>query len=263
MDERKEYYEYLENLRKSGITNMWGGVPFLVDEFGLSYDEAKAILQDWIKNYDNLSKEYGWKDEVEEVTGDEITDDRLALFDEDIPAENAEEILANFDDEPEYLEDAEHIYLIADAPLVIKYKDGKVKFFQIDDGDVYEYRDLYDWSDTFGYDYDGVKERVSKKVDLDSEEIEDDGEEYIDNDEVIDDVEETDESLEESPNHRYEDENMISLGQVGVAKEGNNYIIFKDTRDLKDAKDSLSGLTKTDIKYIIQACTELLNKESK
>lgn len=48
-----KFWIYLENLRKSGVTNMRGAHPYLMDEFGLSEDEAKKILCDWIKNYDS------------------------------------------------------------------------------------------------------------------------------------------------------------------------------------------------------------------
>lgn len=46
-----KYWLYLEALRRSGITNMWGAAPYLQEEFDLSYEEAVKILGDWIKNY--------------------------------------------------------------------------------------------------------------------------------------------------------------------------------------------------------------------
>lgn len=46
--DRQKYYDYLENLRKSGKTNMWGAAIWLEQEFGLSYKEAGDILTDWI-----------------------------------------------------------------------------------------------------------------------------------------------------------------------------------------------------------------------
>lgn len=51
-----KYWIYLENLRKSGITNMWGASPYLAKEFGISIETANDILVDWIKNYN--SKDY-------------------------------------------------------------------------------------------------------------------------------------------------------------------------------------------------------------
>lgn len=49
-----EYYDYLEDLRDSGETNMWGAAPFLQREFGISYEDAKKILVEWIKSYDGV-----------------------------------------------------------------------------------------------------------------------------------------------------------------------------------------------------------------
>lgn len=44
-----EYFEYLEELRKSGETNMFGAAPYLQQEFGLDRREARAILMEWMK----------------------------------------------------------------------------------------------------------------------------------------------------------------------------------------------------------------------
>ena len=46
-----KYWIYLENLRRSGITNMFGAGPYLMEEFGLSSSEAREILADWMENY--------------------------------------------------------------------------------------------------------------------------------------------------------------------------------------------------------------------
>lgn len=46
-----EFWIFLEKLRRSGITNMYGATPYLQDEFGLSKDDAREILIDWMKNY--------------------------------------------------------------------------------------------------------------------------------------------------------------------------------------------------------------------
>ena len=48
---RQHYWNYLEKLRRSGVTNMFGAVPYLVEEFGLDRDEAKKILTEWMENY--------------------------------------------------------------------------------------------------------------------------------------------------------------------------------------------------------------------
>lgn len=46
-----KYWIYLEELRKSGVTNMWGATPYLEEQFGLSDEEAEKVLFDWIENY--------------------------------------------------------------------------------------------------------------------------------------------------------------------------------------------------------------------
>lgn len=47
-----DYWLYLEALRRSGVTNMFGATPYLMDEFGLEKKEAQKILVDWMQNYD-------------------------------------------------------------------------------------------------------------------------------------------------------------------------------------------------------------------
>ena len=46
-----EYWIYLENLRRSGTTNMYGATPYLMLEFNLPKMEAREILADWMRNY--------------------------------------------------------------------------------------------------------------------------------------------------------------------------------------------------------------------
>ena len=43
--------EFLNELRESGITNMWGAGKYLENEFGVSKKEAKEILISWMKNF--------------------------------------------------------------------------------------------------------------------------------------------------------------------------------------------------------------------
>jgi len=49
-----EYYVFLEELRQSGVTNMFGATPYLREEFGLGRREAITILGSWMDNYDEL-----------------------------------------------------------------------------------------------------------------------------------------------------------------------------------------------------------------
>lgn len=46
-----KHWIYLEHLRRSGIVNMYGAIPYLIHEFGVSQEEASAILSDWMRNY--------------------------------------------------------------------------------------------------------------------------------------------------------------------------------------------------------------------
>ena len=46
-----EYFDYLVELRDSGVTNMWGAAPYLEREFNLTRNEAKDILLAWIKTF--------------------------------------------------------------------------------------------------------------------------------------------------------------------------------------------------------------------
>lgn len=48
---RQYYWNFLEKLRRSGVTNMFGAAPYLMEEFGLSKFEACKVLGDWMKNY--------------------------------------------------------------------------------------------------------------------------------------------------------------------------------------------------------------------
>jgi len=55
-EEWYEYYVYLEELRQSGETNMFGASPYLQAEYGLNPKEARRVLGNWIENYDELVK---------------------------------------------------------------------------------------------------------------------------------------------------------------------------------------------------------------
>jgi hypothetical protein len=49
--EMQEYYSYLEELRKSGVTNMFGAGPYLQEEFGLDKRTAREVLMSWMGSY--------------------------------------------------------------------------------------------------------------------------------------------------------------------------------------------------------------------
>lgn len=47
----EKYFAYLEDLRDSGETNMWGAGAYLEEEFSLTHREAKDILLAWIHSF--------------------------------------------------------------------------------------------------------------------------------------------------------------------------------------------------------------------
>ena len=60
-EEWNNYYETLELIRKSGITNMFGAAPYLAEYCNISVELAKDVLLSWIENYNELSKKYSWR----------------------------------------------------------------------------------------------------------------------------------------------------------------------------------------------------------
>jgi len=58
----QEAMVFLNSLRESGVTNMFGAAPFVEDEFGIDRGEARRILQLWMRNF-NEEGDYA---EVEE-----------------------------------------------------------------------------------------------------------------------------------------------------------------------------------------------------
>jgi hypothetical protein len=46
------YFAFLDALRDSGVTNMFGAVPYLIQTFGLSREKAVPVLSAWMKTFD-------------------------------------------------------------------------------------------------------------------------------------------------------------------------------------------------------------------
>lgn len=46
------YFEYLNELRDSGITNMFGAASYLADDYGLSKKDARRIVLAWMKSFE-------------------------------------------------------------------------------------------------------------------------------------------------------------------------------------------------------------------
>lgn len=47
----EEHLTYLDDLRESGATNMFGAGEWLEDEFGLGKREARTVLEYWMKTF--------------------------------------------------------------------------------------------------------------------------------------------------------------------------------------------------------------------
>jgi hypothetical protein len=61
-DEEKEVMEFLNLVRDSGVTNMFGAAPYIEDEFGIDKREARRLLTLWMHNFN----EEGNYEEVKE-----------------------------------------------------------------------------------------------------------------------------------------------------------------------------------------------------
>lgn len=60
-EDELKYFDWLEKLRVSGITNMFGASPYLAAAFNLGQREAYKILVKWMENYEELMELRGWK----------------------------------------------------------------------------------------------------------------------------------------------------------------------------------------------------------
>jgi len=50
--DKNEMFEYLNTLRESGVTNMFGAGQYLEQAFDIDRREAKNILLEWMKTYE-------------------------------------------------------------------------------------------------------------------------------------------------------------------------------------------------------------------
>ena len=48
----EEHSDYLNALRDSGVTNMFGAGAYLQSHFGITRAAARAILLEWMKSFD-------------------------------------------------------------------------------------------------------------------------------------------------------------------------------------------------------------------
>ena len=47
--DRDRGFEYLDHLRASGVTNMFGASPYLAEGLKISLTHAREILKEWMK----------------------------------------------------------------------------------------------------------------------------------------------------------------------------------------------------------------------
>jgi hypothetical protein len=47
---QKDYFTYLDELQKSGVTNMLGAARYIEDKFWIEPSEAKEVLRLWMKS---------------------------------------------------------------------------------------------------------------------------------------------------------------------------------------------------------------------
>ena len=50
-DELAELFQYLDSLRESGVTNMFGAAPYLVEQYGLDRAMARKVVTAWMTTY--------------------------------------------------------------------------------------------------------------------------------------------------------------------------------------------------------------------
>lgn len=55
---KNEHFKFLDNLRASGKTNMFGAAPYLQAAYhNMTYAEAKTIVAEWMRSYAGERKE--------------------------------------------------------------------------------------------------------------------------------------------------------------------------------------------------------------
>ncbi len=48
-----EHKDFLNALRDSGVTNMFGAAPYLQREFGITSQKARTILLEWMMSFND------------------------------------------------------------------------------------------------------------------------------------------------------------------------------------------------------------------
>jgi len=50
-EQEHQMFDYLNSLRLSGETNMFGATPYLAKEFNIEPKEARKVLSKWMENF--------------------------------------------------------------------------------------------------------------------------------------------------------------------------------------------------------------------
>jgi hypothetical protein len=50
-DDEQEVFEFLDDLRESGVTNMFGAAPYIAAEFDVPRSIARTYLTDWMRTF--------------------------------------------------------------------------------------------------------------------------------------------------------------------------------------------------------------------
>ena len=57
MSMQKQVNDFLNDLRDSGAINMFGAVPYIVEEFGVNKYEARDLLKNWMNSFSHRDLE--------------------------------------------------------------------------------------------------------------------------------------------------------------------------------------------------------------
>ena len=55
-EQEQEVLEYLNMLRITGVTNMFGATPYIEGEYDLDKKESRRLLSLWMKNFNDEGK---------------------------------------------------------------------------------------------------------------------------------------------------------------------------------------------------------------
>jgi hypothetical protein len=49
---KEEVFVYLDELRESGVTNMWGAAAYVEDAFDVDHRTARSMLVEWMETFE-------------------------------------------------------------------------------------------------------------------------------------------------------------------------------------------------------------------